>query len=75
MSNSLNVGSHPHISTSFLRIGVIDTNPNLLKKDPSRNFTRVDIFRSSEMFKISSIDIPNAKKSAIIDPADEPEIS
>src|SRR5210317_2389685 len=75
VSSSLNVGSFPQISTNFLRIGPISTNPNLLKKEPIRILTKVGIFNESEVSRISSTDIPIPKKSAKIAPAEEPDIS
>ena len=75
ISNSWNVGSHPQISTNFLRIGDIDTKPNLLKNEPKRILTKFGISKSRDISKISSTDIPNAKNNAKIAPAEEPEIS
>lgn len=75
ISISLKVGSHPHISTNFLRMGAISTNPNLLKKDPIRILTKLGIFKFNEVSRISSTDIPTPKNNAKIDPAEDPEIS
>ena len=75
ISNSSNVGSHPHNSTILSRIGSKSTNPNLVKKEPIRILTNSGILNVSAIFSISSIDTPNAKNKAIIEPADDPEIS
>src|SRR5210317_2314755 len=75
MSNSSNVGSQPHTSTSLLRIGSKSTKPNLLKKEPMRNLTNSGIFNDKDISNISSTDIPKAKSNAKIEPADDPDIS
>ena len=75
ISISSNVGSEPQISTSFLRIGVMSTKPNLLKNEPIRILTKLGILTESEVSRISSTDIPKAKNSAKIAPAEEPDIS
>src|SRR5210317_113479 len=75
MSNSSNVGSHPHISTILSRMGPKSTKPNLLKKEPIRILTNSGIFRDKDIFSISSTDIPKAKNKAKIEPADDPDIS
>jgi len=75
ISNSSNVGSHPHISTILSRIGPKSTKPNLLKKEPIRILTNSGTFKDRDTFNISSTDIPKAKNRANIEPADDPEIS
>ena|SRR5210317_538036 len=75
MSMSLNVGSPPHISTNFLRIGAISTKPNLLKKEPMRILTKLGTFSVRAVSRISSTDIPTPKNNAKIAPAEDPDIS